>query len=74
MLQEWSVFSTSTGRGGDSSTRWQSEQEWCEDLFDNSFYREPEATQKNLVSTSASGSGDHVFHGGCWASDADHCR
>ena len=45
--------------------------EWCEDVFDDAFYRKPEA-KKNPVCTT--GSETRVFRGGGWLSLARYCR
>ena len=46
--------------------------EWCEDVYDESFYRKPEAGGPDPVATS--GSGFRVFRGGGWFGDARGCR
>ena len=46
--------------------------EWCEDVYDSTFYEKPEAMQKDPVCTS--GSGGRVLRGGGWVSVAGDCR
>jgi len=46
--------------------------EWCEDVYNESFYGTPEAAGPDPVSTS--GSGDRVSRGGGWGDGAWACR
>ena len=48
--------------------------ERCEDEWDESFYGNPTATNKDPVYTVNSGSGDRVVRGGGWGYDARYCR
>ena len=46
--------------------------EWCEDVYDESFYGKTAATEKNPVCTS--GSKYRVVRGGGWYYYATNCR
>jgi len=46
--------------------------EWCEDVWDDGFYKKSEATKKNPLASS--GSSLRVVRGGSWYSDAGRCR
>ncbi len=46
--------------------------EWCRDVFDEDFYQRPESMKRDPVSTG--GSGHRAVRGGCWYSQAKHCR
>jgi formylglycine-generating enzyme required for sulfatase activity len=46
--------------------------EWCEDVYDEKFYSEPEASEMNPICPA--GSEDRVFRGGCWGDGAGGCR
>jgi len=47
-------------------------QEWCEDVYDEGFYRKPEAVGPDPVARS--GAGERVIRGGYWGLDARDCR
>ena len=46
--------------------------EWCEDVYDESFYGTPEAAGPDPVATS--GSGLRILRGGSWDFYASDCR
>jgi formylglycine-generating enzyme required for sulfatase activity len=46
--------------------------EWCEDVYDEDFYKKPEARETDPCSVA--GSEDRVFRGGSWSLDAGLCR
>ena len=46
--------------------------EWCEDVYDRTFYGKPEALLPNPLATA--GSGDRVFRGGRFLGGAQSAR
>jgi formylglycine-generating enzyme required for sulfatase activity len=47
-------------------------QEWCEDVYDEGFYKKPEATETDPISDT--GSGERIFRGGSWRGHAWGCH
>ena len=46
--------------------------EWCMDVYDERFYKSPDAVRSNPLCTS--GSRDRVIRGGSWSNVAWYCR
>ena len=46
--------------------------EWCEDVYDEGFYRKPDARERDPISRA--GSAYRAVRGGCWNNVATECR